>query len=319
MRKETYILGLDIGGTKCSTVTAAIDGERIEILKKASVSTDHSKAPADTIDALFACADGILEGRPDAIGISCGGPLDSSRGVIMCPPNLTDWDNIEITALAESHFGVPARLLNDANAGALAEWRFGAGRGCKNMIFMTFGTGLGAGLILNGRLYEGTNGNAGEVGHIRLAEMGPVGYGKSGSFEGFCSGGGIAQLGYTLALEALQSGASPAYFKEGMTASDITARSIAEAAMSGDPTAREVYRVSGEYLGRGLSLLIDLLNPEVIAIGSIFARSHGLLWEAAQKAIQRDALPFSSRVCRIVPAELGEGIGDYAAIDAALK
>ena len=166
--------------------------------------------------------------------------------------------------------------------------------------------------------YDGTNGNAGEVGHIRLCDTGPMGYGKCGSFEGFCSGGGIAQLGYTLALEALQSGASPAYFKEGMTASDVNAKSIAEAAVSGDPTAREVYRLSGEYLGRGLSLLIDILNPEVIVIGSIFARSRDLLWDAAQKAIRKDALPFAARACRIVPAALGERIGDYAALATAL-
>ena len=186
------------------------------------------------------------------------------------------------------------------------------------MIFMTFGTGLGSGLILDGRLYEGTNGNAGEIGHLRLSEMGPVGYGKAGSFEGFCSGGGIAQLGYTLALEMAQSGIYPAYYKEGMSPLDITAKSVAEAARDGDETAIEVYRRSGEYLGRGLAFMIDILNPERIVIGSIFARSRNLLWEAAKQEIEREALAPAASCCRVVPAALGESIGDYAAIATAL-
>ena len=314
-----YILGFDIGGTKCAAVTAEWDGKDVTLLKKASCATDHTRPPLATVDNLFSIADGILDRKPDAIGISCGGPLDSARGIIMSPPNLPEWDNIEITALAEKHFGVKARLQNDANAGALAEWKFGAGRGCQNMIFMTFGTGLGGGLILNGKLYEGTNGNAGEVGHLRLAESGPVGYGKRGSFEGFCSGSGIAQLGYTLALEAIQRGKCPSYFKEGGSPTEISAKAIAEAARRGDETAIEVFRLSGEYLGRGISLLIDLLNPEAIVIGSIFARCGDLLTEAMERAIARDALPFAAKVCRILPADLGENIGDYAAIAVAIQ
>ena len=152
-------------------------------------------------------------------------------------------------------------LQNDANACAVAEWKFGAGRGAENMVFMTFGTGLGAGLILNGKLYSGTNDNAGELGHIHLDKFGPVGYGKAGSFEGFCSGGGLAQLGYVKALEKVQCGEYPMYFKRGMTMADITAKTGADAAVAGDETAIEVYRICGEYLGRGLSVVIDLLNP----------------------------------------------------------
>ena len=128
------------------------------------------------------------------IGISCGGPLDSKKGIIFSPPNLPGWDNVPITRILSDEFGVETALQNDANACALAEWLMGAERGHSNMIFLTFGTGMGAGLILNGRLYSGTNDLGGEVGHIRLAKTGPVGFGKAGSFEGFCSGGGIAQL-----------------------------------------------------------------------------------------------------------------------------
>lgn len=213
---------------------------------------------------------------------------------------------------------MPALLQNDANACAVAEWKFGAGMGADNMVFLTFGTGLGAGLILNGRLYTGTNDNAGEAGHIRLERFGPVGYGKAGSFEGFCSGGGIAKLGCSMALEALQSGRQPAYFKKAMNESDVTAKAIAEAADAGDETAINVYRVCGEHLGAGLSVLIDILNPEKIVIGSVFARSEHLLRKYAEEVIANEALPQAAKCCKIVPAELGEKIGDYAAIATAL-
>ena len=236
----------------------------------------------------------------------------------MSPPNLPGWDNVEIVGYTEDRYSAPTKLQNDANACALAEWKFGAGIGCNNMIFLTFGTGLGAGLILNGKLYEGTNGNAGEIGHIRLEKDGPIGYSKRGSFEGFCSGGGIAKLGYAMALEAIENGTYPMYFKEGMSANDINARSIAEAAERGDPTALRVYRISGEYLGRGLALLIDILNPEKIIIGSIFARNRSLFVDAMTSEIEREALFPSASCCEIVPAGLGEEIGDYAAVATAL-
>ena len=298
------ILGFDIGGTKCSVITAIWDGKEIKLLKKDKCPTDRRLTPTEMINRLIAMADGILDCKPDAVGISCGGPLDSEKGVIMSPPNLPGWDNVEIVKQIEAHYGVPAHLQNDANACAVAEWKFGAGRGAEN--------------ILNGKLYSGTNDNAGELGHIRLDNFGPVGYGKAGSFEGFCSGGGLAQLGYMKALEKAQSGQYPMYFKKGMTAADVTAKTIADAADQGDETAIEVYRICGEYLGRGLSVVMDLLNPEVIVIGSIFARSRNLLWEPAKQVIEKEALSLSSNCCRVVPAELGEEIGDYAAVAAAL-
>lgn len=313
------ILGFDIGGTKCAVITAEYDGENICIISKEKIETDLSISANQMIERLIALADKLICGQKiDRIGISCGGPLDSKIGIIMSPPNLYGWDNVEIVKQIDSHYGVPTKLQNDANACAVAEWKFGAGKGAKNMVFMTFGTGLGAGLILDGKLYSGTNDNAGEVGHIRLDKFGPIGYGKSGSFEGFCSGGGIAQLGYMKALEKAQMGECPAYFKQGYTQADVNAKTIADAADNGDETAIEVYKTCGEYLGKGLSILIDILNPEVIVIGSIFARSHNLLWDPAKRVIEKEALGLSANCCRVVPAELGEHIGDYAAIATAL-
>ena len=314
-----YILGFDIGGTKCAAVTADWDGSSISILKKKSLPTDTGIPPCEMIARLIDAADSILDREPDAIGISSGGPLDERRGVIMSPPNLPGWDNVPISDILKAHYGIDAKLLNDANACAVAEWKFGAGRGTQNMVFLTFGTGLGAGLILDGRLYSGTNGNAGEVGHIRLDDDGPIGFGKRGSFEGFCSGGGIARLGFKMALDRAKADTPPAYFTEGMSPSDVSARTIAEAALAGDETAKEVYRISGEHLGRGLAILVDILNPERIVIGSVFARSRELLVEPMQAALCAEALSCSLDVCRVVPAELGDEVGDYAAVAAALS
>ena len=313
-----YILGFDIGGTKCAVVTARWENGQLDILERSACPTDLSIPAEKMIGKLMDFADGLLEREPDAIGISCGGPLNSAEGVILGPPNLPGWDHVEIVKIIEGHYGVPTSLCNDANACAVAEWKFGAGRGTKNMVFLTFGTGLGAGLIIDGKLYEGTNGNAGEVGHIRLADTGPVGYGKRGSFEGFCSGGGIAQLAWSMATERAEGLEPPAYYKEGMSPSEVTARSVAEAARAGDNTAKEVYRISGEYLGRGLSVIVDILNPERIVIGSIFARSGDLFREALEEMMLREALGEALSVCKVVPAELGERIGDCAAIAAAI-
>ncbi len=316
---ENMILGFDIGGTKCAVITAKKVGDDFKIADKRAIPTDLSISPEQMIDKLIKIADEMAAGESvESIGISCGGPLSSERGVILGPPNLIGWDNVEIVKILSEHFSAPAKLQNDANACAVAEWKFGAGKGCKNMAFLTFGTGLGAGLIIDGKLYSGTNDNAGECGHIRLDNIGPVGFGKSGSFEGFCSGRGIAQLGYTLALEQLQRGNETLYFKKGTTAEEVTAKSVAIAADNGDPTAIRVYELCGEYLGRGLSILIDILNPERIVIGSIFARSEELLRPAMQRVIEKEALSAAAKCCKVVPASLGEQIGDYAAIATAL-
>ena len=204
-------------------------------------------------------------------------------------------------------------MENDANACALAEWRWGAGQGCRSMAFLTFGTGLGAGLILDGRLYRGACGMAGELGHWRLSDYGPTGYGKEGSFEGFCSGGGIRQLAETLALRERQKGA-PVHMGPG----PLTARVVAQAAGKGDPLALEVLDHVARQLGRGLALLVDLLNPECIVIGSVYARCEGLLRGGMLRALEREALPASLAACRILPAALGDRIGDFAALAIAM-
>jgi len=314
------MIGFDIGGTKCA-VTIGREAENcLEILGKKVIPTDHSVSAYEILDRMSALAIELLKGQEelaDCIGISCGGPLDSARGLILSPPNLPGWDGITAVAHLEKRFGIPAFLQNDANACAVAEWLYGAGKGTKNMIFLTFGSGLGAGLILNGQLYAGTNDMAGEVGHIRLDTYGPVGYGKAGSFEGFCSGNGIAALGRILATEKLQMGQTVSYCSSMGELSEITARKIAECAKAGKEDAAEVYRLCGDKLGYGLAILIDILNPERIVIGSVFQRSEELLREAMEKRIAAESLSYARAVCKVVPAALTENIGDYAALSIA--
>ena len=309
------LLGFDIGGTKCAAVTAEWDGSRLSLGERVECPTDHTVSGEEMTARLLTLAEGICPASPDAIGISCGGPLDAARGVVLSPPNLPAFRETPIAAMASERFGAPARLVNDANAGAVAEWRFGAGRGLSSLVFLTFGTGLGAGLILDGRLYEGRGGNAGEVGHIRLSERGPLGFGKHGSFEGFCSGGGIARLAWQMASEAAEP---PSFLRPGMRAEELTTRDLAAAARMGDSLAREVFRISGERLGEGLAVLADILDVEAFVIGSVFARCEDLLRDACLRRFREEALSETASVCRILPATLGDRIGDYAALGAAL-
>ena len=316
------LLGIDIGGTKCAIILGKIESEdEIKIVDKTAMPTD--KPVFEMIEHLFDEADALLTKNNvsidciSGIGISCGGPLNSKTGTILSPPNLLGWDNIPIVQITEERFNVKTYLQNDANAGAIAEWKFGAGKGYKNLIFLTFGTGNGAGLILDGKLYSGTNDLAGESGHIRLAEMGPVGFGKAGSFEGFCSGGGITQLAQIKVREKLQMGEAVSFCKNVEGLNNLTAKTVADAAFKGDALALEIYNICGFYLGRGLSVLIDILNPEIIVLGGIYGRAKELLEPAMYKVIETEALILSYKTCKIVSAELGEKIGDMAALSLA--
>ncbi len=279
-------IGIDIGGTKCAVVRG--NGRNIEAKLRFETTNVN-----ETLGRIFDSVKELMTADVKAIGVSCGGPLDSRTGVIQSPPNLPGWDDIHITEMLKERFEVNAYLCNDADACALAEWKCGAGQGTQNMIFMTFGTGLGAGLILNGKLYSGTCGMAGEIGHVSLYEPTPdahIGYNKRGAVEGYCSGGGIAQYGKG------------------------TAKELGIRAENGDAEAIAVYKKVGEDLGRTVAILVDLLNPEAVVIGSIFARSKEFIEPAMNEKLAELALPQSVNVCKIVPAALGESIGDIAAL-----
>lgn len=301
---EAPIIGIDIGGTKCALSTLN-NGRVVEVERFATGS------PGETLPRIYGWLENHTDPEtPPKIGISCGGPLDESRGLILSPPNLPGWDAVPIVEEIEKRTGGQARLMNDANAGALAEWRFGAGKGARHLVFLTCGTGFGAGLVLNGQIYSGANGNAGEIGHVRLSPEGPVGYGKAGSAEGWCSGGGLTQYAQAHAAALRKALSLP----EG---TDIVARHVGEAAALGCPEALELLTTFGQRLGQTLSILIDLLNLDTIVIGSIFVRCESWLRPPMEAVIAQEALPQNAAACRIVPAALGEAIGNYAAIAAA--
>lgn len=305
-------VGLDIGGTKCAISTGECSDGAIKILSREEFPT-AGLSWHQVLEEFARRIENHLATQPpshannqtpkhsntqtlSSIGISCGGPLDSRRGVIMSPPNLPGWDDVPVVKFFEDRFHVPVAVQNDANACALAEYLYGSGRGVRNLVFMTFGTGLGAGIIIDGKLYSGANDNAGEIGHIRLAPTGPVGYNKEGSAEGFCSGAGMARL---------------AKIRKGL---DLTTKELFARVRAGDPDCTEVFRESAEKLATILAYTIDILNPEVIALGGVFMRNADLFMPIVDPILDREALSLARKVCRIVPAELGENIGDYAAL-----
>ena len=317
----TYYIGIDIGGTKCAVVRG---DERGHVTAKVKFPTT---TPAETQTAIYDATrrlidEGAAAGEtPVAIGVSCGSPLDSKQGIIQEPPNLPGWIDVPITHELTARTGLPTFLCNDANACALAEWRFGAGQGTRNMIFCTFGTGFGAGLILDGKLYAGTTDDAGEIGHVRLDTEGPMGYYKVGSVEGFCSGGGLRKLGQRYALKALQEGISPAFCPTVADLDAVTALALANAAHADPPdeTALAVWEECGRRLGYAMAILIDVLNPERIVLGSIYARSSDLLCDAMNRVLEEECLPPNRSACEIVPALLTETVGDIAALTVAME
>lgn len=330
-----YFLGLDIGGTKCALSMGCVTVQSqkinaIDIIEKKQFLT-AGNTPQQVLEQFYTLACEMLQSRDmifadlTAIGISCGGPLDSKSGIILSPPNLPAWDGIEIVSFFEEKTKVPVFLQNDANACAVAEWKLGAGAGCENMIFLTFGTGLGAGLILNGRLYCGASDMAGELGHIRLVQEGretwlPTGYGKRGSAEGYCSGGGLAQQGIEIAKKALLNGKSTKLYEAaGRKLQNIDARLMAELARGGDPVCKRVYEDCGRRLGELISIAVDLLNPEKIVIGGIYMRAADLLIPTMMEAVEKETLRHAREACEIVPAGLGEQVGDYAALAVAVE
>lgn len=305
-----YYLGIDIGGTKSAVCLGDDDAN---ILDKVAFPTKEPDGPEQCIRNLISAAHELLnkhQVKARGIGIACGSPLDPDRGIIQSPAQLSSWVDVPIVEIFSKEFSVPAFLDNDANAGALAEYCFGAGKGCRHMAFLTFGTGMGAGFVLNGAIYRGANCYAGEVGHFRLAPDGPIGCRKAGSFEGFCSGAGIAQIAES---ERKQ------YRGKTVLGERASAKDVAMAAEQGDELALRILAISGTWLGAGLALILDCINPERIIIGSIFTRCEKFLRPSMQRKLEEEALSHTVRVCQVLPAALGEKIGDYAALSIAFS
>jgi glucokinase len=320
MEKQTWI-GVDIGGTKTAVVIAQEPPAMLARIEFPTLPYDGPERAIALIKQSIHEAlrtSGVDKARMGGIGVSCGGPLDQRAGVIQAPPNLATWVDIPITSILREEFGLMCRLENDADAGAVAEHRFGAGQGAQNMVFLTMGTGLGAGILADGRLIRGAAGQAGEIGHVRLSADGPVGYHKAGSVEGWASGGGIAQVAVRDVEAAAKRGEATELAAKLKDKGALTARDVADAAADGDAVAKRILESTGRRLGEALAILVDLLNPERIVIGGIAMRLGESLLAPARLAMEREALPGSARICQVVPAALGEGIGDVAAICVAM-
>jgi glucokinase len=308
---EKVFLGIDVGGTKTAVLLAA---RPPEALGRIEFATLPEQGPERALQLIVESARSLLAQHGvgvKAIGVSCGSPLDRVKGIIQAPPNLSTWVDVPLRSLLEEAFDAPCQVENDANAGAVAEHRFGAGVGTEHMVFLTLGTGLGAGIIANGGLYLGAGGDAGEIGHVRLSPTGPVGYHKAGSIEGWSSGGGIAQLAAQMLARAGRSSRLHAV-------EIVTARDVGLAAQAGDAVARSILRRSGERLGQTLAMLMDVLNPQRIVLGGLAWRMGEPFMAPMRRVMEREALPQTLHACEVVPAALGEKIGDVAAMCVAM-
>lgn len=323
MTKKKLLVGIDIGGTKTAVLVSSAPPA---VLGRIEFPTRPENGPEPAIGLIKKAVRGLVGRRSagyanqaiGAIGVSCGGPLDHIRGVIQAPPNLSSWVDVPIKAILQDEFSAECHVENDANAGAVAEHRFGAGKGCRNMVFITMGTGFGAGIITDGHLYHGTNDMAGEIGHVRLTRSGPVGYYKAGSVEGWVSGGGLAQVAARMVVAAERRKEATILTDVARQGLPITARDVGVAAQTGDALAARVIHSTARRLGGVLAMLVDILNPERIVIGGLAMRLGDALLKPAREVIQREALANAAAACQVVPAALGESIGDVAALCVAM-
>jgi glucokinase len=306
------IIGLDVGGTK----TAIVEGTgNAEILQRVEIATEadrpFERVFPGIVDLIRQTIDHAVESgrRISALSVSIGGPLRIATGELIDPPHLPGWHKIKLKdRLIKEFSNFPVFIEHDGNAGALAEFHFGAGRGredLQHLIFLTFGTGLGAGLIINGQVLHGATDTAGEVGHLRLAWEGPIGFGKAGSWEGFASGRGLVEL------------AAQMFPRRWSTLTPI--REVVESMLNDDAQALEVAAEAGKWMGRGMALLVDTLNPQLIVLGSLAVALGDRVLEPARRTLAEEALPQAVAACEIAPARLGKRIGDVAALMAAFN
>jgi glucokinase len=305
------VAGVDIGGTQCSVNLGEFSSkDGLRLLTRVQVPTRAERGPdgvlADIATHLRDILPTATRSHLQGIGISCGGPLDRRAGTVHSPPHLPGWDDVPVVAQLSEAIGTPCWLENDANANALAEWTFGAGQGMRDLVYLTFGTGLGAGVVADGTLYLGADGLAGEVGHWRLGpSRGPEVYGKRGSFEAFCSGAGIAAWYRYWSGNRDEDGA-------------ISAKVVADRARNGERLAVRVFAQAARRLGQGIAMIVDAFAPERVVVGGMFTYANDLLRPGMERVLAREAHPALLRNCRVVPAALGPHVGSYGSLSVAL-
>ena len=310
-----YLVGIDIGGTKLATVVADINGTILHKIRQpteARYGSDHVVSKLiQMVDQMLALV-GISRSQISAIGISCGGPLDTTTGIVYSPPNLPDWDAVPLKKIVTTEFQVPTVIENDANASAYAEWKFGGGQGYDEVVFMTMSTGIGAGIVSKGQIYHGASDCAGEVGHQILIPNGPLcGCGNRGCLEAICSGPAIARR----AQEAIQKQPETEMLK--LTDGKILAvksEHVVAAAQNGDLLALDLIHQTAFYMGWGIANLVNIVNPEVVLIGTIAVAAGDLLLDPIRRTVQQMAMTRPAQTVRILPAKLGDRIGDLASI-----
>jgi glucokinase len=308
MNKD-LIAGIDVGGTKIAVALADSDGS---VLSLAHFPTQVELGPHRIIDGAMKEIErmaGDARGSLATVGIGCGGPLDRKRGVILSPPNLPGWDEFPIVELAEKKLGVPALLDNDANAAALGEYQYGAGRGFRNLVYMTISTGIGGGILINGELVHGVGDGAGEVGHIPVLLDGPIcGCGARGCLESLCSGTSIARR----AKERLVAGEQSSLLSIG--SDNVTAKTVAEAALRGDALANEIWEQTVFYLAYGLNSIIATLAPEAIILGGGVSTAGEQLLEPLRRRVNECVKIMPVDRVQILQASLGANSGIHGAL-----
>ena len=318
---KNHIVGIDIGGTKLATVVADSTGH---ILSKVRKPTLAERGPEYAIQLLFGMVCETIElanleqASVSAIGVSCGGPLDTKTGVVYSPPNLPGWDALPLKAQLESEFQIPVTIENDANASALAEYRFGGGRGYNVVLYMTMSTGIGGGIVIDGHIYRGTNDSAGEVGHQILLPNGPpCGCGKRGCLEALCSGPAIARRAQA-AIQAqiidTKTSSTTLLNLAGGHIEDVKSEHVLAAARTGDALALQLINETAYYMGWGIANLVNILNPDVVLLGTIAIAAGDLLLNPIRKTVSGFAMRRPAEAVKIAPAQLGEALGDLAAI-----
>jgi glucokinase len=317
---KEHVVGIDIGGTKLATVVADKTGH---ILGKVRKPTHSEKGPEYAIGLLFDMVREVVnqvsleQTSISAIGVSCGGPLDTKTGIVYSPPNLPGWDALPLKALLESEFQVPVIIENDANASALAEFRFGGGRGYSAVLYMTMSTGIGGGIVIDGQVYHGANDSAGEVGHQILLPNGPrCGCGKRGCLEALCSGPAIARRAQAAIQKQRKGGKSPTAL---LTLADgrieaVKSEHVLAAARTGDALALELVQETAYYMGWGIANLVNILNPDIVLLGTIAVAAGDLLLDPIRETVSKFAMTRPAEAVHIAPAELGDALGDLAAV-----
>ena len=311
-----FVLGIDIGGTNLVVGSVAEDGSAM--VASASEPTHSEAGATDVVDRLVGLAERAIATTrrevPGAeilgVGVGAPGPLDTKRGIVLLTPNL-GWVNMPLRQLIHDRLGLPAALDNDANCAVLGEWWVGAARGARHAIGITIGTGIGGGLIVDGRLYHGASDVAGEIGHTTIDTEGRrCKCGNYGCLEAYASGPNIALR----AVEEMEAGAeSRLRALVGGDLRKVTAQTVYQAAADGDELALEVVNDTAKFLGVGIGNLLNVFNPEVVVVcgGVTLAGDH--LFEPLRREVARRAFKPAVSACRIVPGELAGTAGVYGA------